>query len=132
MKISIFLITILISLNSFAQTIDVKGLGNLLGSASSQQNLSVHILGHVNKPGTYNLEQGSRLNEALNMANGIAWDGLITGIEIRDETGTIGIFNLFKFRSAGDLNHNPFVKENDIIFVPSVGDGALITKEEVK
>lgn len=77
----------------------------------------IHILGQVDSPGTYRLSPSTRLDEALSKANGVVERGSQRRIEIRRD-GSVYRYDLFQFYKKADLNQNPFLLDNDVIFVP--------------
>lgn len=78
----------------------------------------IHILGQVRFPGTYRLPPSTRMAEAIDMAGGILPKGSLRQIELRRGNRTVKIYDLHAFLSEGRLNQNPFLQDNDEIFVP--------------
>lgn len=81
----------------------------------------VHILGEVNKPGTYRVTASTRLVEALQAAGGVLERGSERRIELRRMGGSGEggrRVDLVSFRLFGDLNANPYLLDNDLIYVP--------------
>ncbi|MBF0491874.1 MAG: SLBB domain-containing protein [Deltaproteobacteria bacterium] len=91
------------------------GGGTSLGSASLIY--QVHILGEVNRPGTYRIPASSRLYEALQMAGGLRPNGSERDIAIR-KPGTQKKVDLFAYKFQGSLEDNPYLMDNDVIFIP--------------
>lgn len=77
----------------------------------------VHILGEVQNPGTYRVPASSRLSEAIGQAGNILKGGSSRRIELR-RTGRNSQIDLFSFQVLGDLNGNPYLRDNDTVFVP--------------
>lgn len=77
----------------------------------------VHVLGQVKSPGTYRVMPSTRLDEALNIAGGIAGLGANRSVQVRRYTET-KVYDIFRFKRYGELAHNPFLLDNDAIFVP--------------
>lgn len=78
----------------------------------------IHILGQVNSPGTYRLPPSTRMAEAIiQAAGGIAEKGSKRRIELR-RNGQNRSYDLFRFHTRGELNQNPFLLDNDVIYVP--------------
>lgn len=78
----------------------------------------VHLLGQVKRPGTYRLPPSTRMAEALTQfAGGLADNGSHRGVELR-RNGRQQAYDLFRFYMRGDLSNNPFLLDNDIIYVP--------------
>ncbi|QQR81378.1 MAG: SLBB domain-containing protein [Deltaproteobacteria bacterium] len=81
----------------------------------------VHILGEVNKPGTYRVPASPRLSEAIQIAGDILERGSNRRIEIKRENSKNQKVDLNAFKQFGDLNSNPYLLDNDTIFVPLQG-----------
>lgn len=86
----------------------------------------VHILGEVGKAGTYRIPASTRLSEALEKAGGVQERGSLRRIEIRrgQELGSAGKLikvDLFQFKQNGNLNDNPYLLDNDVVYVPLRG-----------
>lgn len=77
----------------------------------------IHLLGQVKEPGTYRLPPSIRLDEAIAKADGIAERGSFRKVELRRD-GNVYRYDLFKFQKFGDLSQNPFLLDNDVVFVP--------------
>ena len=77
----------------------------------------VHILGEVQQPGTYRVMASSRLSEALQQAGGMLDRGSSRHIELRREGGG-RVVDLMDFKVRGNLDANPYLLDNDVIFVP--------------
>lgn len=78
----------------------------------------VHILGEVSKPGTYRVTASTRLSEALKMAGEILGQGSERRIELRRREGGSRKVDLISFRLSGNLDENPYLLDNDVVFVP--------------
>lgn len=76
----------------------------------------IHILGQVHTPGTFRLPPSTRLDEALNRSDGIKELGSKRRVELR-RGGAVHRYDLLKFQNHGDLSQNPFLLDNDVIFV---------------
>lgn len=81
----------------------------------------VHILGEVANPGTYRVTASTRLSEALNLAGGIMERGSQRRIQLRRRDGGGRSVDLVSFKILGSLDQNPFLLDNDVIFVPLTG-----------
>lgn len=81
----------------------------------------VHILGEVNKPGTYRINASTRLSEALEKAGGISGIGSERRIEVRRKEGGGRSVDLLSFKQFGNLDANPYLLDNDVVFVPLKG-----------
>lgn len=78
----------------------------------------VHILGEVKFPGTYRVMPSERLVEVLQRAGGVAEQGSERRIEIRRNNKVAKRVDIVKFTLQGLLDHNPYLLDNDVIFVP--------------
>lgn len=78
----------------------------------------VHVLGQVKSPGTYHVGSSARAAEVIAIAGGIAERGSLRSVEVRRTASASMTVDLFRFFEQGDLNANPFLQDNDVIFVP--------------
>ncbi|OGQ23292.1 MAG: hypothetical protein A3C46_05715 [Deltaproteobacteria bacterium RIFCSPHIGHO2_02_FULL_44_16] len=90
----------------------------------------VHVLGQIQNPGTYRFPPSTRLDEAVTMAGGLQTRGSKRNIELRRKDG-VARYDLFRFQTFGDLSQNPFLLDNDVIFVP-YGEHHVILQGPVK
>ncbi|MBI4224450.1 MAG: SLBB domain-containing protein [Deltaproteobacteria bacterium] len=93
------------------------------GGYSGEQSMmgmqyQIHVLGQVQKPGTYRFGPSVRVAEAIAMAGGMAERGGQRSIELRRSGSATEKIDLFRFYEKGDLNANPFLQDYDVIFVP--------------
>lgn len=78
----------------------------------------VHILGEVDKPGTYRIAASTRLWEAITQAGGISGQGSERRVIIQHSEGTKSEVDLLAFKYHGKLDQNPYLLDNDVVFVP--------------
>ncbi len=78
----------------------------------------VHVLGEVQKPGTYMVPASTRLIQAIQRAGGIERNGSERRIELRRKGGGTREIDLMRFKISGNLNDNPYLTDNDVVFVP--------------
>lgn len=78
----------------------------------------VHILGEVSQPGTYRVPASTRLSEAIDVAGGILDRGASRTIELRREGTKTRSVDLVSFKVMGDLDQNPYLLDNDVIYIP--------------
>lgn len=91
-----------------------RGSGSFGGDIGSYQ---IHVLGQINSPGTYHVAPSTRLDEGIGLAGGSLDRGSRRLVEIR-RGNQIKHYDLLKFRMFGDVGQNPFLLDNDVIFVP--------------
>lgn len=101
---------------------DMQGQGQGMRSRSfgmtDANSYQIHILGNVRSPGTYRLPPSTRMAEAIDVAGGLAPKGSMRRIELRRNNRTVRTYDLFAFLKEGRLDQNPFLLDNDEIFVP--------------
>lgn len=85
----------------------------------------IHLLGQLETPGTYRVAPSTRLDEALGKAGAILDGASKRRVEVRREGRTLQ-YDLFKFQRFGDLKQNPFLMDNDVVFVPYIGNSVSI------
>lgn len=78
----------------------------------------IHILGEVNNPGTYRINASDRLSEVLPVAGGVSSQGSERRIEIRRNGDTVYKVDLLEYKLYGKLKSNPYLLDNDVIFIP--------------
>lgn len=78
----------------------------------------IHVLGEVVNPGTVHVMASERLSEAIKRAGDVAEHGSKRRIQIRRNGKVIQTIDLLKFRLYGQLDNNPYLLDNDVIFVP--------------
>lgn len=93
------------------------------GRIPDQQSLygityQVHLSGEVVRPGTYRIPASTRLSEAVQMAGGILDRGSERRVEIRRRDGGRRRADLTSFKTTGNLDANPYLLDDDVIFVP--------------
>lgn len=86
----------------------------------------VHVLGQVINPGTYRTEPSVRVAEIVAMAGGVQDGGSLRHIELR-RVGKASIsIDLFLFAQKGNLEANPFLQDNDVVFIPFASQSVRI------
>ena len=95
------------------------------GGEGSSLDYQIHLLGQVESPGTYRLSPTTRLDEAISKAGGITDMGSRRYIEVRRDNRTL-YYDLFKFQKFADLNQNPFLLDNDVVYVPYTKNNVAI------
>jgi protein involved in polysaccharide export with SLBB domain len=93
--------------------------GTTMGEAAMvSMGYQVHVLGEVVKPGTYRVVASDRVSEVLQRAGGLAENGSERNIELRRKGGGVIHVDLLAFKLFGKLDQNPYVTDNDAIYVP--------------
>jgi protein involved in polysaccharide export with SLBB domain len=80
----------------------------------------LYVLGNVKKPGLYQANGAARVSTVLSRAGGPLKSGSYRRVEIRRDGKTLTA-DLLKFVRFADRDANPYVRENDVIFVPYRG-----------
>lgn len=78
---------------------------------------TIHVLGEVGRPGTIKIRPSDRVSDALRYAGNILPNGSQRRVELRRE-GQTRVIDLVSYQYRGDLNQNPYLMENDVIFIP--------------
>jgi protein involved in polysaccharide export with SLBB domain len=78
----------------------------------------VHVLGEVMRPGTYKMPPSGRLADAIKMAGGLANNGSERKIELKRNGKIIQVVDLMRFSLFGSLSDNPYLLDNDVVYVP--------------
>lgn len=78
----------------------------------------VHILGEVESPGTYRVPASTRLSEAIELAGSILERGSMRAVELRRRGNKQKHVDLVAFKILGDLENNPYLLDNDVVFIP--------------
>jgi len=81
------------------------------------RSFKVYVLGEVSNPGIHVLTSLERVSDSINRAGGLKRSGTKRNIEIR-RSGKVILADLHNFLMDGNLEANPFLIENDIIFIP--------------
>lgn len=93
---------------------------NMMMTEPSMSSLTyqVHVLGEVYMPGTYRITASDRLSEVLTRAGGVNEQGSQRIVEVRRKNDVTRKVDILSFLLFGDLTHNPYLLDNDVIFVP--------------
>lgn len=104
---------------------DMQGASGRSGMSSSGGLMDrgmiyqVHVLGEVKRPGTYRVSPSMRVTDALRQAGNLKSSGSERFIELRKPGQGHGrVIDLFAYKTFGDLAQNPYLQDNDSIFVP--------------
>lgn len=78
----------------------------------------IHVVGEVERPGTYEARAVERVTTVLARAGGIAKTAGSRRIEVRNADTLRATVDLLRFERLGDLDANALVSDGDLIFVP--------------
>ncbi len=86
------------------------------------QQMRVALLGMVRGPGIRDLDEGTRLFDAVALAGGwtdqAALDAVGVIRKVADDKLQVTTFNLLKVMQEGDMSQNPVLQNSDIVFIP--------------
>lgn len=91
-------------------------------SLTSLRVFEVLVLGDVQRPGTYLATPVRRVSDLIDKAGGILPSGSNRNIQVRNNGQVYALADIHAFLHKGDLPSNPFVRDDDMIFVPAIGD----------
>ena len=83
---------------------------------ASPRSFLVHVVDYVKQPGAYPSRALDRVSAVLGRAGGST--GSRRRIAIKHRDGTAGTADLVRYELTGDVTHNPFVLDGDVINVP--------------
>jgi protein involved in polysaccharide export with SLBB domain len=95
-----------------------NGDGEMTGEGWMNLSYQVHLLGAVSKRGTYRIPASTRLAEAIQMAGGFDTRASQRVIEVRRLGQRTRTYDLYSYLFLGDLNQNPYLTDNDVVYVP--------------
>ncbi len=78
---------------------------------------TVHILGEVLNPGTYKVMPSDRVSDLIKYAGEILPNGSQRKLQLRRQ-GNSRPLDIYSYKFNGELDQNPYLVENDVIFVP--------------
>lgn len=104
------------SLSGMSGSGGTSGMGLTMGGGGIIY--QIHVLGEVMRPGTFRIPASTRVSEALNLAGGIRKHGSERNIEIRRPGGATKKIDLLGYKIFGQLQDNPYLMDNEVIFVP--------------
>ncbi|MFH1654781.1 MAG: SLBB domain-containing protein [Pseudomonadota bacterium] len=96
---------------------NMMGNGNFI-SQGVGLTYQVHVLGEVENPGTYRITASDRLSEVLQKAGGVNRGGSERNIEVRRQGEGSKRIDLLKFKLNGNLSQNPYLLDNDVVYIP--------------
>ena len=102
---------------------------NLDVSTGTLRTIKVYVLGEVNKPGGYTLPSLSTSFTALYYSGGPTLNGSLRNIKILRNGKTISVVDLYAYLTRGDKSKDVQLEDEDIIFIPPVGERAAVAGE---
>lgn len=87
-------------------------------SFQRDQQINVHVLGDVKVPGVYKAKVSDRLVDLVNLAQPNRLRLRI--VQVRHPNEKTKFVDLYQYYYFGNLEHNPFLKDNDVVFVPKM------------
>ena len=109
-----------INMDTGSEALKNKGM-MLTEPALSGLTYQVHVLGGIKMPGTYRITASDRLSEVIKTAGGIDEQGSERNIELRRQGEGTKKIDLLAFQLFGNLNDNPYLLDNDVVFIPLRG-----------
>lgn len=94
-------------------------------SLYKQREFQVFVLGAVNKPGPIRANSNFRASQVIESAGGVAATGSMQFIELRRKGQTFNV-DLLNYLNSANFANNPFVTNDDILFVPNLTDFVTI------
>lgn len=92
--------------------------GDLLGLGMGQiPTIRVHVLGEVLNPGVYTVSVTDRLTDVLDQA--VPKRESQRNVEIRHAGEGGRVYDLYRYYYQGNVENNPFLQDNDVVFVPT-------------
>ncbi|MCU0664946.1 MAG: polysaccharide biosynthesis/export family protein [Myxococcota bacterium] len=89
-----------------------------------------HVLGEVNKPGTFPVDGDTTLLEAIGLAGGAKTEANLEGAYVIRENTLLPI-SLSDILLRGDTRRNVFMRAGDLVYVPSTFDMKVYVLGEV-
>ena len=108
---------------------DGEAKTNLDVSTGTLRTIKVYVLGEVNKPGGYTLPSLSTSFTALYYSGGPTLNGSLRNIKILRNGKTISVVDLYAYLTRGDKSKDVQLEDEDIIFIPPVGERAAVAGE---
>ncbi len=89
--------------------------------------VKIYVLGEVNTPGGYTLPSFSTSFTALYYSGGPTLNGSLRNIQVLRQGKVISQIDLYDYLLNGDKSKDVALEDEDIIFVPPVGERAAIS-----
>src|SRR5512137_2051020 len=78
----------------------------------------VQVVDAVNRPGSYPARALDRVASVLQRSGGLAPNGSRRRVEVKRRDGTVVRADLLLYALTGDVKHNPYVLDGDVVRVP--------------
>jgi len=109
-----------------------RGTTYLNVSTGNLRTVKIYILGEVTTPGGYTLPALSSSFTALYYSGGPTINGSLRNIKILRKGKTVGVVDLYDYLVKGDQSKDIRLEDEDIVFVPPVGNRVAINGAVVK
>jgi protein involved in polysaccharide export with SLBB domain len=86
-------------------------------SKLTEQKIKVHVLGDVLNPGVYTVTVSDRVTDVLGMA--VLKRTSQRVVTVRHYNDKAQGYDLYRYLYEGNLAQNPFLQDNDVVFVPT-------------
>ncbi len=96
-------------------------------SLAEPRRFLVQVVNDVKSPGTYQARAIDRVAAVIEQAGGLGPNASTRRIEIHRRDGTVLNADLLLYRLSGDVKHNPYVLDGDVVQVPYEALAASIT-----
>jgi len=97
--------------------IPTGAMSSMGGVDQSPLYYNIHVLGEVARPGTYKIMPSDRVTDAFRYAGELLPSGTQKAIQLRRD-GATKVLDIYRYKYSGDLSQNPYLMENDVVFVP--------------
>jgi len=99
---------------------------NMNVSMGSLKTMVVYVVGNASNPGAYTVSSLSTLINALFVAGGPSKNGTLRDIQVRRNGQTVVHFDMYDLLLKGDKTNDIRLMPEDVIFIPSSGNLAVI------
>lgn len=113
----------------YASLIQNESGSQLDVSVGKMRAVKIYVLGDVKKPGGYLLPAMSSSFTALYFAGGPTLNGTLRNIKIVRNGKLISTIDFYDYLTAGDNSKDIRLQDEDIVFIPNVGERVAISGE---
>jgi protein involved in polysaccharide export with SLBB domain len=93
------------------------------------RSISIFVLGEVSKPGLYTISSLATMTNALFVSGGIEEIGSLRRIALNRNGETVTTLDLYDLRLRGDTSDDVRLQQDDVIFVPPIGETVSVDGE---